>query len=192
MGQSQVADIIARARDGDADAWGQLYSLYAPAIYRFCRRALPTQEDAEDATMEIFAKLREKLTQYDPVRPFQSWLYKVAANHCWDFLRRRTGRQDREAPLLEEMPHQAIDSDQLARLIEAQGAAQVRAALSKLPPRSQMALVLRYFAEMSYEEIADSLGVSRGAVGVVILRARQQLREAMAGMAATQSSGGTL
>ena len=55
--------MVARARAGDAEAWGDLYREYAPAIFRFCRRALPTREDAEDATMEIFMKIRDKLDQ---------------------------------------------------------------------------------------------------------------------------------
>src|SRR5580658_10126267 len=61
LGEAELADAIARARAGDAEAWGDLYRRYAPAIFRFCRRALPTHEDAEDATVEIFVKLREKL-----------------------------------------------------------------------------------------------------------------------------------
>src|SRR5262245_13184836 len=75
---------VARARAGDAEAWGDLYRGYAPAIFRFCRRALPTREDAEDATMEIFMKIRDKLNQYDASRTFSAWLYRVAANNIWD------------------------------------------------------------------------------------------------------------
>jgi RNA polymerase sigma-70 factor (ECF subfamily) len=182
MSASQLADIIARARTGDNEAWGELYRSYAPPIYRFCRRALPAREDAEDATMEIFMKLREKLAQYDPARPFKSWLYKVAANHCWDVLRRRNSRKDMEAADIDDVPLQSADTDQLTQLIEAQTSSHVRAALAKLPARAQMALVLRYFAEMNYDEIAESLGVSRAAVGVVILRARHQLRDTLASM----------
>ena len=81
-GKTEPTDLIVRARTGDADAWGDLYREFAPAIFRFCRRAMPTHEDAEDATMEIFMKLRGKLGQYDPNRSFTAWLYKVAANHC--------------------------------------------------------------------------------------------------------------
>src|SRR6202012_1016563 len=62
-GKTEPTEEIARARAGDADAWGELYREYAPAMFRFCRRALPTREDAEDATMEIFMKLRDKRAQ---------------------------------------------------------------------------------------------------------------------------------
>jgi len=191
MDQTPLADAIARARAGDREAWGELYSRYAPAIFRFCRRVLPTREDAEDATMEIFMKVREKLGQYDPLRPFGSWLYKVAANHCWDVLRRRHIREDRETGEIENLPLETPDPDQLSRLIAAHTSQQVRAALAQLPSRAQMALVLRYYAEMSYEDIAESLGLRPGVVGVVLLRARHQLRDALAGLDRAAASGGT-
>src|SRR5258708_11765043 len=78
-GKTEPTETIAQARAGNAEAWGELYREYAPAMFRFCRRALPTREDAEDATMEIFMKLRDKLIQYDETRSFSAWLYKVAA-----------------------------------------------------------------------------------------------------------------
>ena len=112
-GTAESTEAIARARAGDQEAWGDLYREYAPAIFRFCRRALPTREDAEDATMEVFVKVRDKLHQYDPTRPFSSWLYKVAANHCWDLLRRRKIRQDKETEDLETLPLEHPDADQL-------------------------------------------------------------------------------
>ena len=63
MEAAELALVLQAAQGGDAEAWGQLYKGFAPAMYRFCRRALPTREDAEDATSEIFMKLRSKLGQ---------------------------------------------------------------------------------------------------------------------------------
>ena len=179
MSAAQVFAAIARAKTGDHDAWGDLYSAYAGAIFRFCRRALPTREDAEDATTEIFMKVQEKLSQYDASRPFSAWLYKVAANHCWDTLRRRKVRQDLETGEVETLPIEHPDPGQLEQMIEASTSMEVRTALNKLPSRSRMALVLRYYSDLNYDEIADSLGLRRGFVGVVLLRARHQLREAL-------------
>jgi RNA polymerase sigma-70 factor (ECF subfamily) len=179
--QQVLADCIARARSGSLEAWGELYREFAGPIFRFCRRSLPAREDAEDATTEIFMKVREKLGQYDPSRPFQAWLYKVSANHCWDTLRRRKIRQDLETEDVDETPLEHPDANQLDRLLEERSSKDVRGALGKLPARSRMALVLRYYSDMSYDEIADSLGVRRNFVGVVLLRARHQLREALAG-----------
>src|SRR5450432_3748862 len=138
-GQTEPTEIIARARAGEALAWGELYSEFAPAIFRFCRRAMPTREDAEDATMEIFMKLRNKLIQYDETRSFSAWLYKVAANHCWDLLRRRKIRQDKETDDLENVPLEHPDPSQLDRLIEQRTSQEVRHALDKLGARARMA-----------------------------------------------------
>ena len=178
-GKTEPTEAISRARTGDAEAWGDLYREYAPAIFRFCRRALPTREDAEDATMEIFMKLKDKLVQYDQSRSFTAWLYKVAANHCWDMLRRRKTRQDKETEDLENVPLEHPDPNQLDKLIEQRTSEEVRRALSKLGARARMALVMRYYSDMSYDEIADELGVRRAFVGVVLLRARHELRQAL-------------
>ncbi len=189
-GSTETTEAVARARAGDAEAWGQIYREMGPAIFRFCRRALPTREDAEDATMEIFSKLWEgKLSQYDETRSFSAWLYRVAANHCWDILRRRKIRQDKETEDVETVPLEHPDPSQLDRLIEQKTSEEVRHALQKLGARARMALVLRYYSDMSYDEIADALGVRRAFVGVVLLRARHELRQALEGKSALAAGG---
>lgn len=188
MNAAELAEVLSQVRAGDSGAWGELYRQYAPAIFRFCRRALPTREDAEDATTEIFMKVGQKLATYDSSRPFTAWLYKVASNHCWDLLRRRRIRQDLETGDLETLPLEHPDPSQLERLQAEQSSKQVRACLSRLPDRARMALVLRYYAEMSYDEIADTLGVRRAFVGVLLLRARHQLRDVLAQGGASRSA----
>lgn len=179
MSAAELGEVLAQVRAGDSDAWGELYRQFGPAIFRFCRRALPTREDAEDATTEVFMKVRQKLGTYDSSRPFTAWLYKVASNHCWDLLRRRRIRQDLETGDLETLPLEHPDPGQLERMQLEHTNKEVRAGLSKLPDRARMALVLRYYADMSYDEIAQTLGVRRPFVGVLLLRARHQLREAL-------------
>ena len=188
--QASVKERVAQARAGNAEAWGELYRQFAPAIFRFCRRAMPTREDAEDATMDIFIKVRQKLSQYDSERPFSAWLYTVAANHCWDLLRRRKVRQDLETGEIDNMPLEHPDPGQLEQLIEQRTNREVRRALDKLPARSRMALLLRYYSDMTYDEIAETLGVRRTFVGVVLLRARHQLRDALGGRRVTGPAAG--
>ena len=188
-GITEPKDLIVRARAGDTQAWGDLYREYAPAIFRFCRRAMPTREDAEDATMEIFMKLREKLAQYDPSRSFSAWLYKVAANHCWDLLRRKKARHDKDMEDVDDLPLETPEPNQLERLIEERSGEEVRNALNALGTRARMALVMRYYSDMSYDEIADALGVRRPFVGVVLLRARYELRQALQGSGALAAGG---
>lgn len=174
-----LAELVARARDGNHDAWAEIYTQFAPGVFRFCRRAMPSREDAEDATSEVFLKVRNKLDQYDASRPFNAWLYRVAANHCWDLLRRRRVRQDLETGDIETMPLEHPDPGQLEQLIAQKSREDVRKALEQLPNRTRMALTLRYYSDMSYDDIAETLGVRRAFVGVLLLRARHQLRRAM-------------
>lgn len=189
-GKTEPTDVIARARTGDTQAWGDLYREFAPAIFRFCRRAMPTREDAEDATMEIFMKLRDKLIQYDQTRSFTAWLYKVAANHCWDMLRRRKARHEKDMDDVDDVPLECPEPSQLEKLIEERTSEEVRKALDTLGLRARMALVMRYYSDMSYDEIADALGVRRQFVGVVLLRARHELRQAL-GENSALAVGGT-
>src|SRR5260370_22363325 len=179
-GKTESREAITRAKAGDAEAWGEVYREYAPAIFRFCRRALPTREDAEDATTEIFMKLRDKLVQYDQSRSFSAWSYKVAANYCWDTLRRRKIRQDKETEDVDSMPLEHPDANQLERLIEQRTSEEVRKALDKLGGRARMGLVMRYYSGMSFDEIADALGGRRAFVGGVLLRTRHELRQSLA------------
>lgn len=183
---AELADAIRRARVGDSDAWADLYRQFAPAVFRFCRRAMPSREDAEDATSEVFLKVRGKLDQYDASRPFNAWLYRVAANQCWDLLRRRRVRQDLETGDIETIPLEHPDPGQLERLLAERSAGQVRKGLEQLPNRTRMALTLRYYADMSYDEIAETLGVRRAFVGVLLLRARHQLRRVLEEAVAAQ------
>jgi RNA polymerase sigma-70 factor, ECF subfamily len=190
-GITEPSEAIAKARAGDAEAWGTLYRDYAPAMFRFCRRALPTREDAEDATMDIFIKIQKNLSQYDATRSFSAWLYKVAANHCWDILRRRKIRQDKETEDVENVPLEHPDPSILDKMIEERTSDEVRKALGKMGARARMALVMRYYSDMSYDEIADALGVRRQFVGVVLLRARHELRRALEG-STVLAAGGTV
>ncbi|HTX14280.1 MAG TPA: RNA polymerase sigma factor [Candidatus Baltobacteraceae bacterium] len=179
MSEPELAQLLSQVRAGNTDAWGELYRQHAAAIFRFCRRVLPTREDAEDATTEVFMKVKQKIGTYDSSRPFTAWLYKVASNHCWDMLRRRRIRQDLETGDLETLPLEHPDPSQLEKLQLEHTGKEVRTGLAKLPDRARMALVLRYYADMSYDEIADTLGVRRAFVGVLLLRARHQLRDAL-------------
>ncbi len=195
MNDADLAQLLSQVRAGNSDAWGELYRQYAPSIFRFCRRLLPAREDAEDATTEIFMKVHQKLGTYDATRPFTAWLYKVASNHCWDTLRRRRIRQDLETGDVDTLPLEHPDPSQLERLQAEHTSKEVRTGLARLPDRARMALVLRYYADMSYEEIADTLGVRRAFVGVLLLRARHQLRDALSESAGANaqkaSAGGT-
>ena len=175
--REDLKTLLQRAREQDSEAWGRIYEAYAPSVFRLCRRVLPTRQDAEDATGEIFLKAGLRLSQYDLERPFEPWLYRVAANHCWDELRKKKSRHEFD-DMDEELAKLQDDAPtpQEAVLVKENKRA-VRKVIAQLDDRSRMAIALRYFADLSYEEIAETLGVSSNYVGVLLLRARRDLRQ---------------
>ncbi|MGH9320383.1 MAG: RNA polymerase sigma factor [Vicinamibacteria bacterium] len=176
-GRGDLESLVGLARSGSSAAWGRVYENLAPSVFRICRRVLASREDAEDATSEVFLKARVRLGTYDPSRPFVPWLYRVAANHCWDEIRKRKSRAELEdgegelSTLEDESP-----SPQEA-VLAFESRESMRRLLRELDDRSRTAVVLRYFAEMSYEEIGQVLGISANFVGVLLLRARRTLRQ---------------
>lgn len=160
------------------DAWAALYQHYHSRVLAFCRRTLPG-DSGEDLAAEIMMKSRFRLDSFDAARPFGPWLFRIAANRCWDEARKNR----RSEPLDDEGAAQLVSDSPspLDRLITEERQERVREALSGLPLRQRFALTLRYGAGLSYQEIADTLGVTRTNVGVLLLRGRRRMRDRLAG-----------
>jgi RNA polymerase sigma-70 factor (ECF subfamily) len=177
-----LAEAIERARKGDGEAFGELYRRLSRRVHGLCLHLLGSREDAEDATSEVFMRLRAAMGRYDGALPFRPWLVGIATNHCLDRLRRRR----REHRLFEAEPEALAIAPEpgpspLAGLLAEEGRAALAAAVLALPERHRLPLVLRYSAEMSYDEIARRLGWSRERVAVNLFRAKQSLRRVLAG-----------
>ena len=175
-GRGDLESLVELTRSGSSAAWGRVYETLAPSIFRICRRALSSREDAEDATSEIFLKARVHLATYESSRPFAPWLYRVAANHCWDLLRKRRTRAEVDDSELElsSLEDEAPTPQEAVLAIESRES--LRRALGELDDRSRLAVVLRYYADMSYEDIGQALSISPNFVGVLLLRARRFMR----------------
>ena len=178
-GRGDLESLVEVARAGSSAAWGKVYEALAPSVYRVSRRILASREDAEDATSEIFLKARLRLAQFDGTRPFAPWLYRVAANHCWDEIRKRRGRREMDDPEPELVALEDRAPSPQEALVAVESRASLRRVLGELDPRSRVALVLRYYLDMSYEEIGQVLDISANFVGVLLLRARRTLRKRM-------------
>jgi RNA polymerase sigma-70 factor (ECF subfamily) len=174
-----LSEVVARAQRGEGEAFGELYRRFSRRVFSLGLHLLGSREDAEDATNEVFLKVRGGLSRYDRSVPFGAWAMSIAANHCLDRLRRR--RRERRLFELEpeeaEMP--AAERSPLAELLAAEQRSALVRALAALPERYRVPLALRYHAEMSYAEIAERLGTTREQVGVVLFRAKERLRRAL-------------
>jgi RNA polymerase sigma-70 factor (ECF subfamily) len=179
--RAEPAALVARAVRGDRDAFAELFAAHSESVGRLCRRMLGSDEEAKDARSEVFLRASESLGGYDAERPFRTWLFAIAAHHCVDRLRRRAveGRLFESGELSEETLPSAAPSPLTSALArERQG--ELLAALDTLPSRHRAPLVMRYFAELSYEAIAELLGVRVRDVGVLLFRAKLRLREVLA------------
>jgi len=174
-------ETVAEERDiAGEDAFAELYRQHSPRVLRLCRHLLGSEDAARDATSEAFLRAQRAFDSYDRSRPVEHWLLAIAGNHCLDQLRRRQVErrlflvQDAQEAELPEPPARTLSP--LSQLLAREQKARLRSALEELPARSRAALVLRYDGELSYHEIAAAMGVPRSEVGVVIFRAKQQLR----------------
>lgn len=162
-------------------AFAELYTAHYRQVRGLCRQLLGSTERAEDAAQESFVRAYRALATRDPALPFIAWIMRIARNHCLDLLRRRS----REKALFgdEDVETVAVESggkEGLGAALTAERAAEVNAAVAKLPERYRVPLALAYFGDQDYDEIAASLGITRNHVGVLLCRAKQLLRQALA------------
>src|SRR5690242_8559421 len=175
--------VIERAQVHDAEALGEIYRRYVRRVMGLCRYMLNSRESAEDATSEVFLKLQRSIESYNGSIPFPKWLLRVAGNQCIDVLRRRqrglkvfVEAEDRNA-----VPEAAgSEPSPLTAVISTQERAEVRNSIAHLPDNYRVPLILRYYSELSYDEIAQQLGLEKNYVAILIFRAKQELRRRLA------------
>jgi RNA polymerase sigma-70 factor, ECF subfamily len=172
--------LVEQARAGDQTAFGELVQLHQHAVYNLSYRMLGERGEAEDAAQETFLRAYSHLDRYDADRPFRTWLLSIASNHCIDRLRkRRLTWLSIEEPL---PPHPALSSDEIEpedAVISNERSATVQRVLDELSPEYRAAVVLRYWYDLSYTEIAEMLETTESAVKSRLFRARQALAEKM-------------
>jgi RNA polymerase sigma-70 factor (ECF subfamily) len=176
MEQTELRPVVKRARAGDRDAWGTLYESQYRRVLGLSRRLLGSQEDAEEATGEVF-KVPRALDRYDSSLDFSPWLLSVARNHCIDRLRQRqVERQRFVGKDVASVPLRGHTASPFANLLSTELRQRVSREIDRLPENYRLPLVLRYFSEMSYEEIGSALDMKRNTVATLIHRAKQSLR----------------
>lgn len=162
------------AIQGSDEAFAQIVETYQKPVYNLCYRMLGDPLEAEDAAQESFWRAYQGLKKYDPQRPFITWLLSIAAHHCIDIQRRRRLPLVSVEILPEETIPDAIPSPERAvsQRLEDQ---RLHALLDGLPPQDRAALVLRYWYDLSEEEIGAALGMTVSAVKSRLFRARKAL-----------------
>lgn len=170
-----IADamLVRAARRGDLDAFEALVRRHQGPIFRLALRITGSDADAQDAAQESFVRAWRSLRRFRGDSSFSTWMHRITTNACLDLL---AARPD-QGPLPETLSDVRGDPSTLAETHERMRALQT--CVRALPPDARAALVLREFQGLSYEEVAEVLGVSLAAVKGRIHRARLQLVETM-------------
>ena len=149
------------------------------AVYGAALRILADRELARDAAGQAFAKAYRSWGSYDPARPIRPWLLRIAVNEAITLGRARARQRAHLAPDTDPGRIAGGASSPEGEALDRESAHAVRSAVARLPERYRVVVVLRYFGELSVDEVAAATGRSASTVGVQLLRARQLLRKAM-------------
>lgn len=173
-------EIIELALEGEERAYAELLERYQDSIYFLLLKKIGNENDAEDLTMETFGKAFNNLAQYTPVYAFSTWLFRIAINNCIDFVRKKRIRPqsydsgvDFHDPDNSNFESKNLNPEDL--VIKEQKAHELRKMIKTLKPRYARLIDLRYYKELSYEEIADEMQLPLGTVKAQLFRARELL-----------------
>jgi RNA polymerase sigma factor (sigma-70 family) len=177
--------LVVKAREGSQRAYADLMQRYKDSIYFMVLKMVNNKEDAMDLTVETFAKAFEKLDKYQPEYAFSTWLFRVATNNCIDFIRKKKLNTTSIHGLTDEDGEEKqlqIKADVLnpeETSIKKQQTEELKLLIQSLPARYRNLITLRYFDELSYEEIAQQLDLPLGTVKAQLFRARYLLGNIM-------------
>ena len=177
--------LVVAARDkGDQRAYADLMRYYREPVYLMLLRMTHSPVDADDLTIEAFGKAFRQLASYTPQNTFATWLFAIASNNGIDFIRKRRMQMLSLGAMsvynddgAYEYPIPSDDANPEDALILRQRGIMLRDIVDKLKPRYSRIVKMRYFEEMTYEEIAQELNIPLGTVKIQLRRARMLLAE---------------
>jgi RNA polymerase sigma-70 factor, ECF subfamily len=173
-------ELIAHVLAGDQESFAELVETYQRSVYNLTYRMLGDAREAEDAAQEAFLRAYQHMDRYDTERSFKTWLLSIASNYCIDRLRkRRLTWLSIEEPL---PPHPALSSNEIEpedAVVNNERYTAIQSMLAGLASEYRAAVVLRYWYDMSYAEIAETLDTTESAIKSRLFRARQMMAESL-------------
>lgn len=172
----------------DNVAYDKLMSRYKDSVYFMLLKMVHNRDDADDLTIEAFAKAFNNLEKYSAEFAFSTWLFKIASNNAIDFLRKKRIEtlslnhqldDNDDADFTQFIKSESLDPEQ--EFIRKQKTIIIKSILDKLNNKYKILIEKRYFEELSYEEIADELNMPLGTVKAQLFRAKELLYEIMKG-----------
>lgn len=177
--------LMLRVKEGDVRAFELLVERHQRAVIGTVARMLNNVDDAHDVAQQVFVRVWRSAPRYEPSAKFTTWLFTITRNLVFNEMRRRNRKREVSIEAGEEEHHHTIASpgreqpDAVAQQEELEKA--IDAAIQSLPDKQRLAVSLRRFEDMPYEEICEVLGMSLSAVKSLIFRARNVLKEKLAG-----------
>jgi RNA polymerase sigma factor (sigma-70 family) len=175
--------LVRRALDqSDQKAYAELMGRYRDSVYYMLLKMVNNKDDAEDLTVEAFGKAFKRLHQYTPNFAFSTWLFRIATNNCIDFIRRKRKNtfsidqpmeDDEGGEMVMDLRSETPDPEE--HIMKKQKVVMLRELVEKMKPRYRTLIEMRYFQELSYEEIAEQLELPLGTVKAQLFRAREFL-----------------
>lgn len=179
-------ELVLLARDkGDQKAYASLLELYKEAVYYMLLKMTRNTVDADDLTIEAFGKAFRNLKDYSPEYAFSTWLFRIATNNCIDFIRKQRmqtmsmdddgeGGKGYVSKEIKNMASTSFSPEE--EMINEQQKKYIREIVLKLKPNYRQLVEMRYFDEMSYEQISQALNMPMGSVKAKLFRARNLLQ----------------
>lgn len=175
--------VIAAVKRGDTERFREMELLYHDKILFYLRHLVGSKEEAEDILQEVFLKVFASISRFDNRRKFSSWVYRIAHNEAINHLKYRNRFRSVSWEDIVTVKDRLETSDRedtpQERWLRAERRVEVRRALQTLPQKYREALLLRFYFEKSYDEIADIVGKPRNTVGTLINRAKARLVKAL-------------
>ncbi len=164
------------ARQGNQEAFTSIVEMYQNPVYNLCYRMLGNSQAAEDAAQETFWRAYNNLGRYDPQRPFATWLLSIAAHYCIDQQRRKRLPTVDLDEIIECNAEDPAPNPERA-MLDTEFSEEIQRQLSGLNENDRAVLVLRYFHELSEDEICQTLSITKSAVKSRLHRARQHMAD---------------
>lgn len=178
-------ELVSQAAGGNDEAFRILVERYEKTVYNLVLRYLNDPDESFDVAQEVFINLYKNLQKFDPAYKFTTWLYKIASNQALYRYRSRKKRSnilnidhpDVEQGTMSAEEHRSFSPEETA--IQRDRRAQIGKLLDQLDEKYRMAIILRHYMDMSYEEIQQVMNLPIGSVKTNLFRARAKLRELM-------------
>ena len=173
----EPVDLVARCQAGDVEAFGTLYRNHAPRIYALASRMAGSPDEGEDLLQEIFLQAFRKLGSFKGEAAIGTWLYRLALNHCLDFVRSKQARMGKVTDTLDaetSIEPAARRDTPIARI-------DLERAIERLPAGCREAFVLHDIEGFDHKEVGDVLGIAEGTSKSQVFKARMKLRALLRG-----------